>query len=147
MQASINVDVKHNVGTVAWVTNHLSGIELKISTLEGAPSVSYRAKWEEITPKVGEQVRQKWYTLCAVQTSKNMDLGMSMKLENMLKNEIYYLHPIEKQFGERWGMFNYLTKAAYKVVEDFIFAVVEKFDEYLESDQGEVQFKIELIKK
>lgn len=147
----LTINVTSNAGTVAWATEQLSNLEIQLRRDKAGnfPYLAYRAKWEEKPPAEGEALQQKWHKLAVPvmelgQAADTWDFSFFMRESK--RQYIWITWPVKNE--HRWGMFSYLTKAAYTLVDGFLQQVADKFQEYLDGDQeGEAAFKINVIKK
>lgn len=138
MQLSINVE--HNAGTVAWVTEILTNIKLKISSRDGCPSVSYLQTWDL---SAGEAPH--WNTMIVHSGSFEKDHDYEFTCRK--KEELFLIYACHVSHSEKWRMFKYLTKAANKIVVDFIDIVANEFERYLQEDSGEVEISVSISPK
>ena len=71
------------------------------------------------------------------------DYGFFMKEDK--KHYVLTVWPVKNE--HRWGMFNYLTKAAYAVVNNFLAQAADAFQNYLDNDTGNVEFEVKISQK
>ncbi len=147
----ISIDIKQNAGTVAWVANHLSNLEIELrqDKTGNFPYLAYRAKWEETPSKESEPAKEIWYKLAVPQMEPGQardvwDYSFFMKEDK--RHYVLTAWPVKTEY--RWGMFSYLTKAANTMVNGFLAQVAETFQSYLEADEtAGVEFKIQIVNK